>query len=187
MPSQVRDQLRSLPALTGTPPHFDVHSAPDDPIELFLAWLDDAVSSGTPEPHAMTLSTVDAEGVPDARTLILKDVDARGWAFASTRSSRKARQLAKTPAAALSFWWQPSMRAIRVQGRVEEASPADAAEDLAMRSPAARAAVSEGDWVLWRVVPERVEFWQGAVDRQHVRLIYRHGPGGWTRQTGGDG
>ena len=70
----------------------------------------------------MTLSTVDAEGRPDARTLILKDVDRLGWAFASTRSSAKGRQLAMHPG--------------------------------------------------WRVVPEQIEFWQGAADRHPLRLVY---------------
>ncbi|HWU27698.1 MAG TPA: pyridoxine 5'-phosphate oxidase C-terminal domain-containing protein, partial [Microbacterium sp.] len=55
------------------------------------------------------------------------------------------------------------------------------AADLAARSPAARAGIAAGDWVLWRVVPERIEFWQGAQDRDHLRLVYRRGEHGWTR------
>ena len=85
---------------------------------LSLTWLDDALAAGVAEPHAMTLSTVDAEGRPDARTLILKEVDRLGWAFASTRSSAKGRQLAMHPAAAPSFWWPARVRAVRVRGPV---------------------------------------------------------------------
>ncbi|WP_303621134.1 pyridoxine 5'-phosphate oxidase C-terminal domain-containing protein, partial [Microbacterium paraoxydans] len=36
-----------------------------------------------------------------------------------------------------------------------------------------------GDWVLWRVVPTRVEFWQGASDRNHTRIVYRRVDGRW--------
>lgn len=92
----------------------------------------------------MTLATVDAEGIPDARTLILKEVSARGWAFAGHRSSAKGQQLAAQPAAALNFWWQPLVRAVRVRGRVEQASADESAADLAARSPAAREGIAPG-------------------------------------------
>lgn len=75
------------------------------------------------------------------------------------------------------------MRAVRVRGPVHEAPATESAADLAARSQAARAGTAEGDWVLWRVVPERVEFWQGAVDRNHRRLVYRRGEDGWTHDV----
>ena len=37
------------------------------------------------------------------------------------------------------------------------------------------------EWGGFRVVPERIEFWQGAQDRDHLRLVYRRGEHGWTR------
>ena len=123
----------------------------------------------------------DADGVPDSRTLLLKDVDERGWAFAGTASSRKAAQLTANPAAALSLWWQPQMRAIRVRGPVVQASHAECEADLAARSPQARATVPPGEWRVWRVQPERIEYWQGSPDRQHIRIIYGRDGDGWTR------
>lgn len=180
--------LRALPVLTGSAPALHPESVPDDPLALFLNWITTAAENGIPEPHAATLATVDAEGVPDARTLILKDVDERGWAFAAPRSSAKGRQLATVPAAALNFWWQPIARAVRVRGPVREASAAESAADLAARSPAARAGVAEGDWALWRIVPTRIEFWQGRRDRRHVRIVYTRAAAGWRRSwQGGEG
>ena len=173
--------LRSLRTLSGDAPAFDPARAPADPVVLFRDWLADAVARGVAEPHAMTLATVDPDGLPDARTLILKDVGDAGWAFAGHRHSAKGAQLGARPAAALSFWWQPLVRAVRVRGSVHEASAEESAADLAARSPAARAGIAAGDWVLWRVVPERIEFWQGAQDRDHLRLVYRRGEHGWTR------
>ncbi len=173
--------LRSLPTLTGRAPEFG--QVPDDPVALFRSWLAAAVDRGVPEPHAMTLATVDADGMPDARTLILKDVSRAGWAFAGDRRSAKALQLTMRPAAALAFWWQPMVRAVRVRGHVQEASAAESAADLAARSPAAREGIAVEDWALWRVVPERVEFWQGSPDRRHVRVVYRRGDGGWAPET----
>ena len=172
MTDDTRALLRSVPALTGTAPVFDTASLPTDPVVLFLRWLEEALASGVEEPRTVALSTVDAQGVPDSRMLILKDVDAQGWAFASTASSRKGQQLRECPAAALTLWWQPIVRSVRVRGRVVEAPREESAADLQARSPAAQASVDADDWVLWRVVPDRVEFWQGSPDRVHTRVIY---------------
>lgn len=173
--------LRARPALTGSAPALHPGSVPDDPLALFLNWITTAAEAGVAEPHAATLATVDADGVPDSRTLILKDVDERGWAFAGPRSSAKGQQLAANPAAALNFWWQPVLRAVRVRGPVREAASDESAADLAARSAAARAGVAEGDWVLWRIVPSRIEFWQGSTDRRHTRIVYTRDGSGWLR------
>lgn len=173
--------LRGRHALTGDAPEWDLSALPADPIVLFREWLLRAADDGVPEPHTVTLATVDADGVPDARTLIIKRVDEQGWAFASTRSSRKGDQLEAASAAALNFWWQPQVRAVRVRGRVQEASAEESAADLAARSASAREGIAPGDWVLWRIVPTRVEFWQGARDRRHTRAVYEPSEDGWSR------
>lgn len=176
----MNEWLRGRHALTGRAPDWDLTRLPDDPRALFATWLHDADSAGVPEPHTATLATIGIDGVPDARTLILKRIDERGWAFASTRSSRKGAQLEASPAAALNFWWQPQVRAVRVRGRVQEATAEESAADLAARSPAARAEIADGDWVLWRIVPTRIEFWQGSRDRRHTRVIYDAVDAGWS-------
>ena len=183
--AQLNDWLRGRHALTGVAPDWDVSDLPDDPAFLFADWVRAAAAAGVAEPHTVTLATVDAEGIPDARTLILKRIDERGWGFASTRSSRKGAQLDAVRAAALNFWWQPQVRAVRVRGRVEEATPEESAADLAARSAAARAGIADGDWVLWRVVPSRIEFWQGEADRRHTRLVYEAAADGWSRTLSG--
>lgn len=162
--------MRQMPSLSGHPLHFDPEAAPDEPSELFVRWLREAVEHGVAEPLAMTLATVD--GVPDARTLLLKDVGADGFAFAGHRRSAKASQLACAPTAALTFWWQPIMRAVRVRGHVVEASAEESAADLRARSAAAQEGIAPEDWVLWRLDPTAIEFWQGAADRRHTRLQY---------------
>lgn len=174
-------RLRTIPTLTGAAPDLDLDSLPSDPVELFTTWLDAALAADVPEPIAVTLATVDRDGVPDARVLLLKDVDERGWAVAGTASSRKGEQLADRPAAALSMWWQPQMRAVRVRGPVVEATPEECAADLAARSPEARAGVGPGDWRLWRIQAERVEMWQGSPDRRHIRIVYTRAGDTWER------
>lgn len=179
----LNDWLRGRHALTGAAPDWDLDALPADPLVLFEEWILRADADRVPEPHTATLATVDADGVPDARTLILKRVDEHGWAFASTRSSRKGAQLADMPAAALNFWWQPQVRAVRVRGRVQEATAEESAADLAARSAAARADVAEGDWVLWRLIPMRIEFWQGARSRRHTRVVYERADGAWVHEV----
>ncbi|KRC62966.1 pyridoxamine 5'-phosphate oxidase [Agromyces sp. Root81] len=186
MPSgTIADWLRAQPALTGNAPRLDLQALPHDPVALFVDWIRDAARAGVAEPHAATLATVDADGLPDARTLILKDVSERGWAVAGQRSSRKGSQLAAHPVAALNFWWQPVVRAVRVRGTVLEASREESDADLAARSAAARAGIEPGDWTLWRIVPARIEFWQGSPDRRHTRIVYVTDGGAWSRQVSG--
>jgi pyridoxamine 5'-phosphate oxidase len=184
-PSEMSSWLRQQPSLIGTAPAWDASAAPDSPVDLFRNWIGAAVQAGVPEPHVATLATVGADGIPDARALILKDVDERGWAFAGPRGSRKADHLAVHPAAALSFWWQPLVRAVRARGRVVEAAAEESAADLAARSATARSGIEPGDWVLWRLVPERIEFWQGSPDRRHVRVVYESRDGAWVRTDAG--
>ncbi|MFP3991775.1 pyridoxamine 5'-phosphate oxidase family protein [Streptomyces sp. E11-3] len=81
---------------------------------------------------------------PDVRTLMLHDADERGWHFASHASSRKGRQIAANPAAALHFYWVTQGRQIRVRGRVTTASPAEGQADLHARSTGALAAALVG-------------------------------------------
>lgn len=174
--------LRSQPSLTGVAPGPDPDPLPARPEDLFERWIRHAVAAGVAEPHAATLATVDVDGLPDARTLILKDAGPEGWAFASLRASAKGSQLAAHPVAALNFWWPDVLRAVRVRGRVIEASAEESAADLAARSESARAGIAPGEWVLWRLQPEHVEFWEGAADRRHARLRYELIDGAWVHR-----
>lgn len=143
----VREWLRGIEVFAGPLAHFDPADpaeAPADPIDLFLRWLNEAVAAGVPDPHAMTLSTVDAEGYPDARVLILKNVDAAGWQFAVHAESPKGRQLEARPKAALTFYWPLQGRQVRVRGTVSPESPDRSAADLLARSPTARASALLG-------------------------------------------
>lgn len=172
--------LRAQPSLTGNPPPLDLSTLPGDPSGLFTQWLGYAIDRGVAEPLAATVSSIDADGVPDARILILKDVGERGWAFAGNRSSTKGKQLQAHPVAAMNFWWQPLMRAVRIRGPVREASREECEADLASRSPQARASVAGGDWTLWWIEATRVEFWQGSTSRRHTRIVYERDGPGWS-------
>ncbi|MFG2373250.1 pyridoxal 5'-phosphate synthase [Streptomyces sp. NPDC048504] len=114
------------------------------PSELFTEWLLGALEAGVREPQAMTVSTAGADGNPSARTLILKGVGPDGWRFASDGGSVKARDLAQQPFAALTFYWSPLARQVRVRGPVVTAGEADSAADFPARSTSARAEALAG-------------------------------------------
>ncbi|MEV3874940.1 pyridoxal 5'-phosphate synthase [Streptomyces sp. NPDC049906] len=135
----MRPFLRGLEVFAGELPDFDPSTAPDTPAELFVRWLRHAARAGVREPHAMTVSTVDAQGDPAARVLILKDVDQNGWRFASDAHGEKGRHLAEHPYAALTFYWSALARQVRVRGPVVREDPERAAADFLARSPGARA------------------------------------------------
>jgi pyridoxamine 5'-phosphate oxidase len=125
-------------------PVFEPEESPQGPVELFLAWLDDAVRARIPAPHAMVLSTADAAGEVSARTLILKDLDARGWHFATQASSPKGRALAENPRAALTFLWAGLGRQVRLAGEVTPLGPELSAADFLARPEGSRAAALVG-------------------------------------------
>ncbi len=92
------------------------HEVTADPIDQFQRWFDDAVAAEIYEPNAMTLATVDETGQPSARIVLLKMIDGRGLVFFTNLESRKGRQLAANPMAALTFWWGPLERQVRFEG-----------------------------------------------------------------------
>lgn len=137
--SDLRETLRGLKVFDGDLPPFDLTELPADPHELFTEWLLGAIAAGVREPHAMTLSTIGADGDPSARVLIVKNVSAAGWEFAADADGRKGRELAARPAAALTFYWSPLARQIRIRGRVRPGAADASSADFLARSPGARA------------------------------------------------
>mgnify|MGYP001246840549 CR=1 FL=1 len=98
------------------------HETASEPLRQFEAWMAEALRSGIPEPNAMTLATVGEGGRPSCRPVLIKDFDARGIVWYSNYSSRKGRELAATPFAALQFHWVELERVVRIEGRVERLS-----------------------------------------------------------------
>lgn len=93
------------------------------PLDQFRAWFKSALDGGSvSEPEAMALSTATASGVPSTRFVLLKQVDARGFVFYTNHDSRKGRELAENPHAALALYWREIHRQVRVVGRVEKVS-----------------------------------------------------------------
>jgi pyridoxamine 5'-phosphate oxidase len=104
-------------------------------VDTFNALLAEAKASPDPEPTAMTVATVAASGQPSARTVLLKGFDERGFVFYTNYDSRKGRQLAADPRAALLFHWKLIRDGVqvKVEGTVEPVSAAEADAYFASR------------------------------------------------------
>jgi pyridoxamine 5'-phosphate oxidase len=87
-----------------------------DPFRQFEKWFQEAEAAKITEPNAMTLATATRDGRPSARTVLLKGLDGRGFVFYTNHESRKGRELAENPRAALVFPWISLERQVIVEG-----------------------------------------------------------------------
>jgi pyridoxamine 5'-phosphate oxidase len=101
----------------GTP--LDPATCDPDPLIEIQRWMRVAIDAELGTPNAMTLATVDERGRPAARIVLLKEIDARGFVFFTNYDSRKGRDLAVHPYAALVLFWEPLHRQIRIEGTIE--------------------------------------------------------------------
>ncbi len=182
---------------------------PAEPLNLFNEWLDQAIAAGLPEPNAMTLATIDLDGFPAARVVLLKEISNSGFVFYTNYDSDKGIELSKNPNASLVFLWLEMQRQVRVVGQVSKVHPKTSDAYFALRprgsqigawiSPQSRPipnrevlekeyeAMLEKDqplkrpphWGGYRLMPKRVEFWQGRENRLHDRILYVDFDGDW--------
>jgi pyridoxamine 5'-phosphate oxidase len=104
-----------------------------DPFAQFALWFSQALAAQLPEPNAMTLATATPEGRPSARTVLIKGVDARGFVFFTNYDSRKGRELAANPWAALVFYWPELERQVRIEGQIGQVDPEESDAYFASR------------------------------------------------------
>ncbi len=103
----------------------DESASDADPLRQFERWLDQAIAGRLPEPNAMTLATVGADGRPSTRIVLVKGIGAEGIVWFTNYDSRKGRELAIHPFAALQFHWVELERVVRIEGTVEKVSDAE--------------------------------------------------------------
>jgi pyridoxamine 5'-phosphate oxidase len=89
-----------------------------DPFVQFQRWYDDAVAHGQLQPDAMVVATSTPDGRPSARMVLLRGTDARGFCFYTNFASRKGRELAANPHAAIALHWPEVLRQVRATGVV---------------------------------------------------------------------
>ena len=88
------------------------------PFRQFELWMREALEREGGEPNAMTLATATRDGRPSARMVLLRGFDERGFVFYTNYESRKGRELAENPQAALVLYWGSLQRQVCITGRV---------------------------------------------------------------------
>lgn len=188
----------------------------DNPFTLFEQWFADASGHpGIEEANAVCLATATPDGRPSSRMVLMKGWDRRGFLLFTNMESRKGKELAANPHAALCFYWEALARQVRVEGVVTPASTEESdayfhsrplksrigawaskqsqplesktalMADVAIQ--AARFVTQDVPrppfWSGFRLVPERIEFWQKGEFRIHDRHCYtRTGEDTWRHE-----
>lgn len=101
---------------------------PENPIQLFNSWFEDAVEQKVKEPNAMVVSTISSDLKPHARVVLLKGFSEAGFEFYTNYNSNKGKQIAGNSHVALTFFYDLLERQINIEGLAvklsEEASDA---------------------------------------------------------------
>jgi pyridoxamine 5'-phosphate oxidase len=146
-----------------------------DPLGLVADWYGEAVAAGLSEPNAAALATATPDGRPSVRFVLIKGIDADGVRVFTNYESRKGRELAENPRAALAIHWHPLQRQVRMEGPVERLPEADSDAYFASRARGARLGawaspqgreIPSRDWLEARVDETASRFPEsGGVDR----------------------
>ena len=191
------------------------------PFKKFETWFAEACANkNIIEPTAMCLATANSSGAPSARMVLLKNFDERGFCFFTNLTSRKATELSQNQQVALCFYWGILGKQVRIEGKVEAVSKAEADDYFASRRRESRIGAwaskqsqpmqnwqefesriaeiekkFEGTdvprpdfWSGFRVVPQKIEFWQEGEFRIHTREVFERVAGeiGKMKETGRD-
>ena len=114
-----------------------------NPVVQFQKWFNEAeaaLARNQLDVNAGTLATADKNGIPSARTVLLKGLDERGFIFFTNYSSRKGRELAENPNAALVFYWQELERQVCIAGPVNKTSREESEKYFSSRPHGSRLA-----------------------------------------------
>jgi pyridoxamine 5'-phosphate oxidase len=98
-----------------------------DPLRQFAMWFGEAEAASVRMPEAAALATTSPDGAPSLRMVLVKGFDETGFLFFSNYTSRKGRELAANPRAALLVYWDPLGRQVRISGPVQRTSDSETA------------------------------------------------------------
>lgn len=110
----------------------NVADCDDSPFVQFRRWFDEATSVMA-DREAVALVTSTPEGHVSARMVLLRHVDDHSFGWYTNYQSRKGRDLAANPRAALLWYCEALGRQVRIEGAVERMSSAESDAYFAAR------------------------------------------------------
>jgi pyridoxamine 5'-phosphate oxidase len=183
-----------------------------NPIDLFLAWYQEAELALGLDAEVMALATATRDGRPSVRMVLYRGLSAAGLRFFTNYESRKGRELGDNPRAALCFYWAPLARQVRFEGAVERVDAAESdgyfhsrpygSQLSAAVSPQSRPIASRAElearreelmrrggevarpecWGGYRLIPDCIELWTAGEHRLHERRAFTLVDGEWHEQ-----
>ena len=103
-----------------------------NPFEQFQRWFAEAFGL-MEDREAVALATSSPEGAPSVRMVLMRHHDGHSFGWYTNYDSRKGRDLAANPRAALLWYCEPLGRQIRIEGHVEKMSDAESDAYFATR------------------------------------------------------
>lgn len=94
---------------------FDLKDCDPNPLLQFDKWMEEAIKAKCDEPNAFTLSTV-KDNEPFGRVVLLKGVLNEEFVFYTNYESNKGEEIRSNPNVALTFYWLPLHRQVRIKG-----------------------------------------------------------------------
>ena len=103
----------------------DFDNLENNPIKLFLLWLNDALKVSPNEANAFVLSTISSNNIPDSRVVLLKDMINNEFVFFTNYNSSKANDINNNNNVSLNFYWPELERQVRIIGKAQKISQND--------------------------------------------------------------
>ncbi|MFV0320936.1 MAG: pyridoxamine 5'-phosphate oxidase [Alphaproteobacteria bacterium] len=141
-----------------------------EPFNRLQKWIDFYEKQRIVDSNAMTLCTATADGKPSARMVLLKGLDENGPVFYTNMESRKGKEILANPYAALLFFWREPGRQVRIEGKLEQVSDAEADEYYASRPRGSRI----GAWASQQSRPLESRF---ALEKEVAKWTAKFGSG----------
>lgn len=181
----------------------------ENPIKQFEKWFNEAIEAKVLEPNAMHLATISngkphgrivlLKGFDESGFVFFTNYESNKGKeiaevpFASLtffwgameRQVRIEGQIVKTSAAESDEYFQVRPRGSQIGAWVSKQSSIVSRDELEARQQALEAQYGDGfiprpaHWGGYRVIPEKIEFWQGRPSRLHDRILFTDIDGSW--------